>query len=126
MTPFAVFVLIGSIGAVMAGGVFPMWGILFSETINILFRPVAGCSSNTGVVPEGYLSCEAYWDGVGDEMQKRSFKLAVYWACVMTGCIIGNILTYWGFGQAAERLNRRLRDNAFVSLLRQEPSTCEA
>jgi ATP-binding cassette, subfamily B (MDR/TAP), member 1 len=122
MTPFAVFLLIGSIGAVMAGAVFPTYGVLFSETINILFRPVVGCPYMDKIIPEGYSSCKANWNGVGDEMQDRSFKIAGFWICLMVGCVLGNIFTYWGFGQAAERLNKRLRDNAFVSLLRQEPS----
>jgi ATP-binding cassette, subfamily B (MDR/TAP), member 1 len=118
MAPFTLFLFIGSIGAVMAGGVFPMWGILFAETIDILFRPVFMCPSADGVIPDGYLSCDAYWNGVSDEMRKLSYKIAGYWAIVMLAAVLGNMLTFWGFGQAAERLNKRLRDKAFTSLLR--------
>jgi ATP-binding cassette, subfamily B (MDR/TAP), member 1 len=34
--------------------------------------------------------------------------------------LIGNILLYYGFGIAAERMNRRVRNAAFKSLVRQE------
>lgn len=53
-------------------------------------------------------------------MQDRSFELAGFWAIVAFGCIFGNMLTFWGFGQAAERLSKRVRDSAFSSLVRQE------
>ena len=34
--------------------------------------------------------------------------------------LVGNILLYYGFGVAVERMNRRVRDDAFKSLCRQE------
>jgi ATP-binding cassette, subfamily B (MDR/TAP), member 1 len=39
---------------------------------------------------------------------------------VIAGCLVGNILTYWGFGLASERLSKRVRDMSFTALLRQE------
>lgn len=34
--------------------------------------------------------------------------------------LIGNCLLFWGFGSASERMNKRIRDGAFSSLMRQE------
>jgi ATP-binding cassette subfamily B (MDR/TAP) protein 1 len=55
-------------------------------------------------------------------MQNRSFTLSFFWAVVVCVCVSGNILTFWGFGNASERMNRRVRDSAFHSLVRQEVS----
>jgi len=117
--PDASYMLAGSIGAVMAGAVYPMWGILFAETIDLLFRRVKYCEE--GNIPEeGFESCPEYWKSIADSMQDKSFRLAVYWAIVVFGCLAGFALLYWGFGMASERLNKRVRDSSFSSLLRQE------
>ena len=95
-----------------------MWGVLFSETIDLLFRPVEACLPDD--IPNNFTSCDDYWEDVADEMQERSFEIAIYWACVFFGCIIGFVLNYWGFGYASERLNKRVRDMCFRALMRQE------
>jgi ATP-binding cassette subfamily B (MDR/TAP) protein 1 len=120
-SPDAMYMLVGSIGAILAGGVFPMWGILFGQTIGLLFRPVLPCSA--GSIPNGEASCEAYWDSEADFMRHKSFQVAGYWVilCVV-GCLFGNMVTYYGFGVASERLSKRLRDTAFMALMRQEPA----
>jgi ATP-binding cassette subfamily B (MDR/TAP) protein 1 len=55
-------------------------------------------------------------------MQNRSFEVAGFWAIVAFGCVFGNMLTFWGFGHASERMSKRVRDSAFSSLVRQEVS----
>uniref|UniRef100_A0A7S2YI40 Bile salt export pump n=2 Tax=Entomoneis paludosa TaxID=265537 RepID=A0A7S2YI40_9STRA len=119
-SPDMFFICIGSIGAVMAGGVFPMWGVLFSETINILYRRVEPCDNALGEIPGGFDTCEDYWEDSADDMRDSSFTVAIFWGVVFVGCIIGNILTFWGFGMASERMNKRIRDSTFSALLRQE------
>ena len=120
-SPDKVYFLIGAVGAVLSGSVFPIWGILFSETINILFHPVALCPSQDGTIPLGFPTCEAYQAEVVDDMRSSSFEVALYWVILGTfGCIAGNILVFYGFGTASERLNKRLRDSTFTALLRQE------
>jgi ATP-binding cassette, subfamily B (MDR/TAP), member 1 len=125
------YLLAGSIGAVVAGSVFPLWGVLFSETINLLFRPVLPCPGANGSIPDdssfnvnfpafSFPTCEDYWTDVADGMQEDSFKVASYWFIVMVGCVLGNILCYWGFGMASERMNKRVRDTTFSALVRQE------
>jgi ATP-binding cassette subfamily B (MDR/TAP) protein 1 len=120
-SPDKVYFLIGAIGAVLSGSVFPIWGILFSETINILFEPVYLCPFQNGTIPLGFATCEAYWTDVADDMRSTSYEVAIYWVVLgAIGCIAGNILVFYGFGTASERLNKRLRDSTFKALLRQE------
>lgn len=118
--PDTYFMLIGSIGAVMAGGVFPMWGVLFAETIDLLFRRVENCPDDNGDIPFGFVDCLAYWKDEADDMRSTSYALAGYWIVVVAGCLLGNVLVFWGFGMASERLNKRVRDTSFTALLRQE------
>lgn len=96
-----------------------MWGVLFSETIDLLFRRVEPCSEPDNI-PFGYATCFDYRNQIAEDMQDRSFALSIYWACVFFGCIIGALLNYWGFGNASERLNKRVRDSCFEALMRQE------
>lgn len=112
------YILLGSIGGVFAGAVFPLWGVVFSETINLLFRPVLPCTEN--YVPPPYLSCEEYWQSVADDMTDMSYDVALYWFIIMIGCLIGNVLAVYGFGIATERLSKRVRDSSFEAVLRQE------
>jgi len=117
------YFFIGMVGAIFSGGVFPMWGVLFSETISLLFQQVLACPNpdpDFPEIPPGFDSCSDYWDSLANDMQDRSFKLAIYWACVFFGCILGALLNFWGFGNASERLNKRVRDACFKSLMRQE------
>lgn len=114
------YMAVGSIGAVMAGSMFPMWGVLFSETISLLFRVVVKCPSADGTLPPGFETCEEYWQYSADDMQEESFVVSVYWAILLASCLLGFTLNFWGFGMASERLNRRVRDLAFSSLMRQE------
>lgn len=96
-------------------------GILFAQTIDLLFRPILPCSD--GAIPNGEPSCEAYWQSEADYMRHRSFIVASFWVilCVV-GCLIGNMITFWGFGTASERLSKRIRDSGFLALMRQEPA----
>lgn len=120
-SPDAPYLLLGSIGALMAGSVFPLWGLLFSQTIDLLFRRVLPCPMDgPQPIPDGFATCQEYWDWTANDMQHRSFFVALYWACVAVGSLIGNMTAFWGFGHASERLNKRVRDAAFSSLVRQE------
>jgi len=121
-SPDKFYFLIGAIGAILSGCVFPIWGILFSETINLLFQPVFPC--NDSDLPSAWIpfpTCETYYEDVVDDMRTTSFQVAAYWVVVgVVGCVIGSILTFYGFGTASERMNKRLRDSTFKALLRQE------
>jgi ABC-type multidrug transport system fused ATPase/permease subunit len=55
-------------------------------------------------------------------LRKRSIELSIYWFVVIIVCFVGNMVLVWGFGTASERMSRRIRDDAFHSLVRQEVS----
>jgi ATP-binding cassette subfamily B (MDR/TAP) protein 1 len=120
--PDSGFMAIGSIGALMAGGVYPMWGLTFGHTIGILFQQVLPCSPGN-VPPNPYgNTCGDYWGGTAHNIRFTSYRLAGYWIIIGVGAVVGNMLTYWGFGMASERLSKRVRDGAFSALVRQEAS----
>ena len=128
--PDTSYMIIGAFGALMTGSVFPLCGMMFSETINLLFRPIFKCTGAAGktpICPEisnvvcvQYETCDEYWNASADILQDDSFVLALYWIILLVVCMIGNVLLFWGFGMASERLNKRVRDSAFSSLARQE------
>ena len=113
------FYIVGSIGAVFAGGVFPAWGVVFAEMIGLLFYPALPCDESLGIT-NGYPTCDDYYTTTANAMQELSFEIAIYWAAIIGACFLGNLLVFWGFGHATERINKRLRDMTFSSLLRQE------
>lgn len=119
--PDALYMMIGAMGAVFAGGVFPAWGIMFAETISLLFTIVPTCDEILTSQPSfKFESCQAYFDDVAANMRQTSFELTGYWVIIAVGCLLGNVVTFWGFGMASERLNKRVRDMSFASLVRQE------
>lgn len=121
-SPDTAWMLAGAIGAVAAGGVFPLWGVLFSQTIDLLFRRVEACPLPDDSIPGGFPSCQAYQDDIAQDMRTTSFQVAGYWIGLFAMCIVGNIITSWGFGTASERLSKRVRDSSFLALLRQDVS----
>jgi len=118
-SPDSLYLLIGSLGALMAGSIFPAWGLLFAETIELLFRPVTSCTAASLNVT-GFATCEDEWNFHADEMKEQSFTLSVYWFVLTLICAFGNMILFWGFGNASERMSRRIRDSAFYALVRQE------
>jgi len=121
---------IGSIGAILAGLVFPCWGIVFAYMIELLFRPVYECIDDNGVNPvisglgEGldnsFDSCQDYWDSEYDFIRDLSFKVTYGWLGLIASTLLGNVLLYYGFGTATERMNKRVRDAVFSALMRQD------
>lgn len=98
-----------------------MGGVLFAQTIILFFRRVVACPGPNGSIPDlSFSTCEGYWNDIAESMQDDSFVISGYWVIIAVGSIVGNVLTYWGFGMASERLNKRVRDTTFSALLRQE------
>lgn len=93
---------------------------LHSATIALLFQPVLNCPLTDGSIPFMFANCEDYHNNVAQEMRHRSFVVGGYWAAVLASALIGHVLTFYGFGTASERLNKRVRDSSFAALLRQE------
>lgn len=79
--------------------------------IEILYTPVVECEE-----------CQDYWNMVADDMQQKSFSITYGFLAIIASTLVGFALMFWGFGKASERMNKRVRDAAFTSLLRQEVS----
>merc|ERR1712224_1027630 len=106
--------------------------------LEMLFRPIFPCDPDdpeAGIlcilVPDlsesecpdnGFVTCEKYWNSEADYMRKNSFILSAYWILVAAICVVGHMILFWGFGNASERMSKRVRDTAFKSLVRQEVS----
>jgi ATP-binding cassette subfamily B (MDR/TAP) protein 1 len=84
--------------------------IFLAYTIELLYRPVLGCDE------DGQPTC----DSIANDMQIESFKIAYGWIGVLVSTVVGNVILFHCFGTASERMNKRVRDKAFRSLLRQE------
>jgi len=113
------YFIIGSIGAFGAGVIFPAWGILFAFIIETLYTAVPYCEDNGDGGTFG-VPCQDIYDGIAADMRETSWKVAVACVGVIVIQAIGFVLLYYGFGTASERMNKRVRDAAFTSLIRQE------
>jgi len=105
---------------------------VFAFMIEILYSPVFRCNPEVsdgtvgdcdeilhmedGVCPD----CYDYWNLVADDMRSQSFDVFYGFLGIIFSTLIGFALMFWGFGKASERMNKRVRDAAFTSLLRQE------
>jgi ATP-binding cassette subfamily B (MDR/TAP) protein 1 len=128
------YFFVGAIGSILAGLVFPCWGIVFAYMIELLFRPVFNCDPQDPefATPftqttyenyfylEGFESCPEYWKSEADAIQDLSLKVMYGWLGLMASTLLGNVLLFYGFGTATERMNKRVRDSIFVALMRQD------
>ena len=89
------------------------------QTIELLFVRVSFCDEDL-LASSGFETCDELWADIADDMRVRSYQVGAYWAIVAIGSVVGNMLTFWGFGNASERMNKRVRDSTFTSLVRQE------
>jgi len=114
--------IIGSLGAALHGLIFPGQGFVFAYMIECFYTFTLPCIEE-GVdkfIPDNHLNCQAYWDAKSDEMRDLSFN--IIWLliglifCTLLGCVV----MFKSFGMATERINKRVRDDTFKSLVRQE------
>jgi ATP-binding cassette subfamily B (MDR/TAP) protein 1 len=89
--------------------------------IELLYRPVLPCGDDIPP-PEGFDTCEQYWEFTADDMQDLSFKICYGLIGIIVSAVVGHTLVHYGFGTAVERMNKRVRDATFKSLIRQEIS----
>lgn len=116
--------VIGSIGAILHGLIFPGQGFVFAYMIEVFYRYTVTCNEDASAgevfVPEGFPTCQMYWDSIADDMRDLSiniiFLLTALIACTLVGCVI----MFKAFGMATERINKRVRDETFRALVRQE------
>jgi len=55
------FLVVGCIGAALAGFVFPVWGIVFANMIDLLFQNVDRCENSADATDFEYDSCGSYY-----------------------------------------------------------------
>ena len=84
------------------------FAVIFAYTIELLYTPVA-----SGLTDQDY-------GDIVDGMKTLAANIAFGSLGTIIASLFGNILLYYGFGVAVERMNRRVRDDAFKSLCRQE------
>ena len=104
----------GIVGALLGGGIYPVWGIVFAKFMTLIFTPVVACTGDISV-------CDDYYKQEADDMWDEAISLALWWIGVLVIMFGGNVLLFYGFGASAERLSRRIRDTMFAQLIRQEP-----
>lgn len=110
------YLSVGAVGALITGLFFPAWGILFAYMVELFYVPVAPCPP----VPIGFDSCSEYHNSVAYYMKDLSLKIVYAYLGLCGAALFGNIVLFWGFRSASERMNKRVRDAAFTNLLRQE------
>ncbi|CAB9507684.1 Leptomycin B resistance protein pmd1 [Seminavis robusta] len=116
------YIVAGSLGSIVSGAIYPAWGIMFAQTIDLLFQRVLDCSSDDEVPVEGFGSCQEYWTSEAERMKTQSIQVGTSWGLIVVASFAGAISSKVGFGTAAERLNKNIRDTTFISLCRLEPA----
>lgn len=106
---------LGSFGSVAVGGLFPGWGLLFGYVISVLFQRVPPCATSSSGD-----SCSAVNESIAGDARDKSIQYGIYWIVIAVACLIFSTLTFWAFGLARERLNRRTRESSFAALMRQD------
>mgnify|MGYP001179671279 CR=1 FL=1 len=109
------FIALGISGAMGAGAVFPLWGIMFALMIDLLFAPVLFCDVS---LPNQ--QCQSDWNEQADSLRDDSYEYAMWWGLLCALALVGYFLLGYGSGKASERLSKRIRDTGFISLIRQE------
>ena len=123
------YIAMGTVGAVLTGASYPAWGVMFAKMLGLFFYFVPKCTESddgtpyiNGVDESGrYESCEEFWGEEKEDMKEESEVLAGIWVALLAVVMGANIMMWYGFGTASERLSRRVRDAMFSALLRQEP-----
>jgi len=92
---------------------------MFAYLIEIFYSYTLPCEDGV-FVPDGFATCETYFNFKADEMRELSFKTIYLVVALIFSSMIGSIIMFKGFGTATERINKRVRDQTFTALLRQE------
>lgn len=90
--------------------------------IDLLYWKVPGCEDDfaNGNSTLCDASCQFCWGTVADEMKTLSLNITWGLLGLMVVSVVGGVFLFYGFGKASERMNKRVRDAAFDSLVRQE------
>ncbi len=120
--------LTGLVGSVITGLMYPAWGLVFGWMFTAFYKPVPKCTSifnNDGTptysTDENSAICDAYYDDQADDLWDDIIFLVYAWVFIIIGLLIGNVMLFYGFGAASERLSRRVREIMYNCYIRQEP-----
>jgi len=92
---------------------------MFAYLIEVFYAYTLPCQDDL-FVPVGFATCDEYFNFKADEMQELSLKTIYLLAALIVSSMVGSIIMFKGFGTATERINKRVRDQTFTALLRQE------
>jgi ATP-binding cassette subfamily B (MDR/TAP) protein 1 len=98
---------------------FPGLGFVFAFLIEVFYAFTLPCK-DADFVPDGFSTCQQYYDSKADEMQDLSFKTLYMLVALIISSMTGSIIMFKAFGTATERINKRVRDITFNALVRQE------
>jgi ATP-binding cassette subfamily B (MDR/TAP) protein 1 len=116
--------IIGSFGAALHGLIFPGQGFVFAYMIECFYQYTLPCNDDPNAgdifVPDNHPTCQAYWDVVADDMRDLSINIIWLLIGLILATLIGCVVMYKAFGMATERINKRVRDETFKALVRQE------
>jgi ATP-binding cassette subfamily B (MDR/TAP) protein 1 len=111
--------LVGSIGALLNGIIFPGQGFVFAYLIEVFYQYTLPCEDGVEV-PDGFATCQDYFDYTADQMQDLSYQTMYLLVGLICCSMSGSVIMFYCFGKATERINKRVRDRAFNALIRQE------
>ncbi|ETV79211.1 hypothetical protein H257_07280 [Aphanomyces astaci] len=92
------YLVMGSMGSLITGATFPLWGYLLSSCIVLFFN----------------------FKLTADEMKLEGLKWSGYFLILGATYCVGNVAQNYGFSVVSERLTTRLRALGFAAMLRQE------
>ena len=92
---------------------------MFAFLIEVFYSFTLPCDDDE-VIPDGFATCQSYYDFKADEMQDLCFKTLYLLVALIISSMIGSIIMFKAFGTATERINKRVRDMTFTALVRQE------
>jgi ATP-binding cassette subfamily B (MDR/TAP) protein 1 len=111
--------MLGSVGALLNGIMFPGQGFVFAYLIEVFYQFTLPCEDGVSV-PEGFGDCQEYWDSVADDMRDLAIATLYLLVGLIFCSMVGSIIMFKAFGLATERINKRVRDKTFRALIRQE------
>jgi len=110
----------GTVGALMAGATFPLWGWIFGQMMASFYTTIQQCLTTADALQLGYPTCQAYWDDKANGIEDDSYRYGVMWAVLIVITTVGNTLKDYGFGIASEKLAKRVRDTCYEVILKQD------
>ncbi|RHZ13518.1 hypothetical protein DYB31_007320 [Aphanomyces astaci] len=97
-SPEAWYILCGSLGALIHGAVFPLWGLLFVNVTVLYFK----------------------YNLTPDEMKAEAVTWSIAFLALGATYFVAVTTQNYSFAVVSERLTRRLREQGFISMLHQD------